>query len=489
MEAAGRGREVGIRKVHGAVRGKLILQFLEESLIHAFLSLLLVLLLVQLLLPIFRSISGKGLNVPYTEAVWLIPALIGLAVLVGLVAGSYPSFILASFEPSTILKGNPYLGKGKSRFRGFLVVFQFAISIMLIIGTGIVISQVRYMKNKRLGFDKEHVLVLRMTDDRIRPSIEAIKTELLSLPWVKGVGGSSHVPGWGARHNAVLPEAFSLENSQTMGIIHVDHDYLPALGVEIVEGRNFSQEFPADANKSVLINETAVRTFGWSDPLDKFLTELDGQSNSKRVVGVVGDFHFMDVRALIEPLMIVLTPGEADALTVRLAPGGDLTVRLQSLRDAWNNVVPSTPFDYFFLDASLESQYRAEDRLSRLFSYFSVLAVFIACLGLLGMAAYSAEQRTKEIGIRKVLGASSSGLVLLLSREMGKFILFANIIAWPLAYWAAGLWLQDFPYRTPIHFWIFPASTVLVLAIGFLTTAYQSFKAAASDPVDSLRYE
>jgi putative ABC transport system permease protein len=155
------------------------------------------------------------------------------------------------------------------------------------------------------------------------------------------------VPGWAARHNAVLPEEFSLENSQTMGIIHVDHDYLPALGVEIVEGRNFSREFPADAHKSVMINETAVRTFGWSDPLDKFLTELDGQSNSKRVVGVVGDFHFMDVRALIEPLMIVLTPGEADALTVRLAPGGDLTERLQSLRDAWNNVVPSTPFDYF----------------------------------------------------------------------------------------------------------------------------------------------
>jgi len=197
----------------------------------------------------------------------------------------------------------------------------------------------------------------------------------------------------------------------------------------------------------------------------------------------------MDIRALIEPLMINLTPGETDALTVRLAPGGDLTERLQSLREAWNNVVPSTPFDYFFLDASLESQYRTEDRLSRLFSYFSVLAVFIACLGLFGMAAYSAEQRTKEIGIRKVLGASSSGLVLLLNREMGKFILFANIIAWPLAYWAARHWLQDFPYRTPIHFWIFPASAILVLTIGFLTTAYQSFKAAASDPVGSLRYE
>jgi putative ABC transport system permease protein len=487
--SAGRGREVGIRKVHGAVRGKLIRQFLEESLIHAFLSLLLALLLVQLLLPVFRSISGKELNVPYGEAVWLIPALIGLAVLVGLVAGSYPSFILASFQPSTILRGNSYLGRGKGRFRGILVVFQFAISIMLIIGTGIIISQVHYMKNKRLGFDKEHLLVLRITDDRIRPSIETIKTELSTLPWVKGVGGSSHVPGWGANHNAVLPEGFSLENSQSMGIIRVDHDYLPALGVEIVEGRNFSREFPADAGKSVLINETAAQRFGWNEPLEKFLTELDGRSISKRVVGVIRDFHFMDVHTAIEPLMVHLAPDEIDALTVRLAPGGDLTERLESLRKAWNDVVPSTPFDYFFLDASLESQYRLEERLSRLFSYFSVLAVFIACLGLFGMTAFSAEQRTKEIGIRKVLGASSSGLVLLLSREMGKFILFANLIAWPLAYWAARLWLQDFPYRTPVHFWIFPGSAVLVLAVGFLTTAYQSFKAAASDPVNSLRYE
>ena len=487
--SAGRGREVGIRKVHGAVRGKLIRQFLEESLIHAFLSLLLALVLVQMLLPVFRSISGRELSVPYAEAGLLIPALIGLAVLVGLAAGSYPSFILASFQPSTILRGNPYPGKEKGRFRGILVVFQFAISIMLIIGTGIIMSQVHYMKHKRLGFDQEHLLVLRITDDRIRPSIETIKTELLSLPWVKGVGGSSHVPGWGAQHNAVLPEGFSLENSQTMGIIQVDHDYLPSLGVEIAAGRNFSREFPADADKSVLINETAARRFGWIEPLGKFLTELDGRSISKRVVGVTGDFHFMDVRTTIEPLLIHLAPGEIDALTVRLAPGGDLTERLESLREKWHYVVASTPFDYYFLDASLESQYRLEERLSRLFSYFSGLAVFIACLGLFGMAAYSAEQRTKEIGIRKALGASSSGLVFLLSRDMGKFILLANIIAWPLAYWAAGHWLQDFAYRTPIHFWIFPASAALVLSIGFLTTAYQSFKAAASDPVDSLRYE
>lgn len=487
--SAGRAREVSIRKVHGAVRAKLIRQFLEESTIYSFLSLILALVLVQALLPVFRSISGRDLNVPYVETGWLIPALIALAFLVGLIAGSYPAFVLASFRPSAILKGNAYLGKGKGRFLGILVVFQFAISIVLIIGTGIVISQVHHMKNKRLGFDKEQLLVLRITDDRMKPSIETIKTELLRLSWIKGVGGSSHVPGWGARHNAVLPEGFSLENSQTMGIIHVDHDYLPALGVKVVAGRNFSREFPSDAHKSVLINETAARTFGWNDPLEKSLTELDSQSIPKRVIGVVGDFHFMDVRTLIEPLMIVLAPNDTNALTVRLASGGDLSERLKSLREAWNRAVPSTPLDYFFLDALLESQYFAEARLSRLFSYFSVLAVVIACLGLFGMAAYTAAQRTKEIGIRKVLGASSSGLVLLLSREMGKFILFANIIAWPMAYWAAARWLQDFPYRTPIHFWIFPVAAVLVLAIGFLTTAYQSFKAAASDPVDTLRYE
>ncbi len=486
--SANRAREVGMRKVHGAVRSKLVRQFLGESMIYSFASLALALLLVEAVLPLFRSLSGRPMHIPYFELGWLIPSLLGLALLVGMAAGSYPAFYLAGFQPSHVLKSGFAAGRSRSRFRQVLVTFQFAVSTMLIIGTAVILSQVSYMKNKRLGFDKERVAIIRITNERMQDALEPIKQEMLRIPGVMDVAMSSHVPGWGARRNICLPEGFAPDESVMMGIIGVDADFIPALGIQLASGRNFSNEFPSDPDKSVLINETAARRLGWDEPLGKLIREGDDRMIPKTVVGVVEDYHFMSLHDTIEPLLITNTRDDLEALIIRLGPG-DVSAILGSLQARWESVVPGLPFDYFFLDQEFDSQYRAEERLSRIFAYFSLLAIFIACLGLFGMAAYTAEQRTKEIGIRKVLGASAGQLVLLLNREFSALVILANLAAWPLVYWFARRWLEDFAYRISLNLSIFLVCALAVFAIGILTVSYQSIRAALADPVDSLKYE
>ena len=483
-----RAREVGIRKVHGAVTSRLVTQFLGESLIQSFCALVLGLGLAQLGLPIFRSIVRIDLPSPFAEASWLLPGAVGLALLVGLAAGSYPAFVLSSFRAADVLKGGLRGGPSKSRSRGALVVFQFAVSVLLIIMTGVIFGQVRFMRNMDLGFDRERVVVVRLGSPEARRSAEALKQEFRRLPGVVSVGASSHAPDWGARHNVCQPEGFELDESPGMGIISIDHDYLEAMGIDVLRGRGFAKDFPGDAGTSVLINETAARSFGWDDPVGKRIRELDDQGITKTVVGVVRDFHFMDIRRLIEPLMIDYGPADVQALVVRLGPG-EISGRTRGLEQVWKTVMGGIPLDDYFLEGALDAEFRPEVNLAAQFTTFSFLAVFIACLGLVGMAAFTTEQRTKEIGIRKVLGASSAKLVFILNRDMGKFILIANVIAWPLAYLAAGRWLRDFAYRTSIPLWVFGAAAGLVLIVGILTTSYHSVRAASADPVRSLRYE
>ena len=483
-----RALEVGIRKVHGAVKSKLVSQFLGEAFIQSFFALGLGILLVQAGLPLFRSIIGIDIPHPFVEVRWLIPGLLGLALLVGLTAGSYPAFVLSSFKPVKVLKGGASGGPSKSRFRSVLVIFQFAVSIILLILTGVILGQIRFMRTKDLGFDQERVVVVRLDTPEARSSAEAIKHEFRRLPGVVAAGSASHVPDGGARHNICQPEGFAFDESPGMAIISVDRDYLETMRIEVVQGRGFSQEFPGDAGKSVLINETAARRFGWAVAVGKTIRELDGQAIKKTVVGVVRDFHFTNVRQMIEPLMIDFSPAGAGALVVRLAPG-DEAGEVEGLRRTWGDVTGGAPFDLYLLENALNADFRAEEGLAALFTSFSLLAVLIACLGLFGMAAFAAEQRTKEIGIRKVLGASPAKLVAILNRDMGKFILIANLIAWPIAYWAAKWWLRDFAYRTSVPPWIFGAAAVVVVVIGFLTTLYHSVRAVSSDPVKSLRYE
>jgi putative ABC transport system permease protein len=486
--SAGRAKEVGIRKVHGAAKSKLVTQFLGEALIQSFFALFFSLLLVQAGLPLFRTVIGINLPHPFVQVPWLIPGLIGFAVLVGLGAGVYPAFVLSSFKPAAVFKGGMSGGRSKSRFRTVLVVFQFTVSILLLIMTGVILSQIRFMRTKDLGFDRERVVVVRLDTPESRSSVEAIKQEFRRLPAVVSAGSSSHAPDWGAHHNICQPEGFELDESPGMGIISIDRDYLETMRVEIVRGRGFSEDFRGDAGTSVLINETAAKRFGWDDPVGKKIRELDGAAIARTVVGMVRDFHFMDVRRMIEPMMLYFNPGAAEALVVRLAPG-DAGGRMEELRQVWEDVTGGIPFDFYFLEHALEAEYRPEEGLAALFTSFALLAVFIACLGLFGMAAFTAEQRTKEIGIRKVLGASAAKLVAILNRDMGKYVLAANLVAWPLAYLAARWWLRDFAYRTSVPAWIFGAVAGLVLVIGFLTTSYHSVRAASSDPVDSLRYE
>ena len=486
--SAGRAKEVGVRKVHGAEKGKLIKQFFGESLIYSLFSLTIAVIIVEATLPLFRNLSGRNLEMGYLHVAWLIPGLIGLAIVVGFVAGSYPAFYLSRFQPALVLKGCPDKSAVKSGLRNFLVIFQFSVSLVLIISTIIIFNQLSFMKTKKLGFDKDQIITIQVTNDRLQNSFDTIKQEFRKLSGVKSVALSSHIPSWGARHNLFLPEGFELAESQAMGAIQVDHDFLSTMGIELADGRYFSQEFPSDAAQSVIINETAAKTFGWDNPLGKKIQELDGRKIIKTVIGVIKDYHTVSVRQAIEPLFISNSPEGYEAIVIKIFPGHTVET-LGALEKKWKEIAPGTPFEFYFLGDRFNSQYDAEERLSQIFAYFSLIAVFIACLGLFGMAAHSVDQRTKEIGIRKVLGASHTSLLLLLNKDFAKLWIFASLIAWPLAYLFAKRWLQEFAYRTSINIWIFAGATLLVLLVGILTVSYQSVKAAWTNPVESLRYE
>jgi putative ABC transport system permease protein len=487
--SAQRAKEVGMRKVLGSHRSQLIKQFLSESITYSFLAFLIALMLVQLALPLFRSLSGTTLSFKFDEIFWLVPYLIGFVFLIGLIAGSYPAFFLSAFRPVRVLKGRSKAGAANSRFRSVLVVLQFAISIILIVGTGVITNQLHFMKEKRLGFNKEHVVVLPIREGSIVQSIESIKEELRSHSGVVSVAASSAVPGHGAsRHNAFLPEGFELDESQMIGAISIDHNFIPTLDMEVIAGRNFSPEFVADNKKSALINEAAAREFGWDDPIGKTVTELTGNGITKTVIGVVKDFHVESLRKKIGPLYIENEPSAFGCISIRIRPR-NVSGTMEFLRKKWKEFDSSGTFDYAFLDESFDSQYRAEERLSTIFSYFTLFAIFIACLGLFGLASFTAEQRTKEIGIRKVLGASVYDIVILLSKEFTKWVLLANIIAWPVAYYAMNKWLQDFAYRINTGIWIFIIAGALAVTVALLTVSYQAIKSALSNPVETLRYE
>jgi len=486
--SAKRGLEVGIRKIHGAVRSKLVTQFLGEAFVQSFFALGLAVLLVQAGLPMFRSIAGVAVPHPFVGVRWLVPAVLGLALLVGLIAGSYPAFVLSSFRPAEVLRGPASGRRSKSRFRTVLVVFQFAVSVLLLIMTGVILAQIRFMRTKDLGYDRERVAVIRLDAPGTRNSVGALEDRFRGLTSVVSVGASSHAPDWGARRNLCIPEGFTLEELPMIGIVNIDQDYLEAMRIEVVRGRGFSRDFPADPGTSVLINETAARRFGWKDAVGKTIREADGTAAPKTVIGVVRDFHFMDVRRKIEPMMLVCDPSRVGALVVRLAPG-NTAAEVEELRRVWSDVTGGVPFDSYLLEDALAAEYRPEEKIAGLFDSFSLLAVLIACLGLFGMAAFTAEQRTKEIGIRKGLGTPAGRLVALLNRDMARDILLAVLIAWPLGYWAARWWLGDFAYRTSVPPWTFGASALAVVIIGFLTTSYHTVRAASSNPVKCLRYE
>ena len=486
--SANRAQEVGMRKVVGAERKQLIAQFIGESVVLAFLALLLALGVVLTVLPFFNAVSGKNLGMGMTTWSFAL-GILGLTILVGILAGSYPAVFLSSFQPVAVFRGALKAGRSNARLRKFLVVFQFTLSLIFIIGTAVVYNQLRYIQNKSLGFAKEQVVVLPMGDPLARDIYMTFKDRVLQEPDVLSLSGASSVPGGLIGVNLFLPEGASQGNEITLDTFMGDHDFIDALGIELVAGRAFSREFSTDTMQAFILNETAVRRLGWEGQAINKRMSL-GNFKQGRVIGVVKDFHAKSLHQRIEPLVIHIAP-DPDAfhwLAVRIATQ-NIDRALASIQAAWEEVYPHDPFSYSFLDEDFGRLYQSDRQRGQIFLMFSILAVAIACLGLLGLASFITEQKTKEIGIRKVLGASILGIIRLLSKEFVKLVLLANLIAWPLAYLLMNKWLQNFAYRENIPLAVFPLAGFLSVFIALVTVSFQATKAALTDPVDSIRTE
>jgi putative ABC transport system permease protein len=493
-----RALEVSVRKTFGAARAKLVLQFLAESALYSILSVILAAILLELALPFFNELTSKRLEINYFANIWFIPGLFGFAIFIGLLAGSFPAFHLSAFEPVRVLKSSLGIGSTRSSLRRILVVIQFSITIALVIGTLAIYQQINYVRNESLGFDRENVVVLSNIGILPDQTRSTMRDELANLPGVLNVSGNSSIPGGGSLGMMnFLPEGFSDEESQLMLFISADEHYVDALGMKIVAGRNFSSEMGADSAQSVLVNETAARQFGWDDAVGKTIRQRimthEGPGWAERtVVGVVADFHLTSLHQKIDPILITNSfgppMGSYNLLAIKMAPGNTAHT-LDLIKDKWEAVSNGQPIDYRFLNEALDEQYRAEERLGDLTITFSLLAIFIGCLGLFGMASHAAEQRTKEIGIRKTLGASIEGIVRMLCREFLIMVAIANIIAWPIAGYIMNRWLEGFAYRIDIGWGTFALAGLLTLIIALGTVSIQSVRAAFANPVESLRYE
>ena len=488
-----RAKEVGMRKTLGAVRHRLMGQFLGECVVYSLLALFLAVFFILMAMPWFNTVVGRNLSLNILQIPWLIPGFIGLALFVGFAAGSYPAFFLSSFHPVSVLRNKAKIGTKNVLFRRILVISQFAISIALIIGTMMIYKQLMYMKSTELGFNKEHVVVLPHLGDVLPDSYQTVRDEFKKISGVINIGASSLVPGRGITKSLFRPEGFAQNESQPMDYRSIDPGYISTLGIKIIAGRNFSEDLSTDQTESVLINETAAAKFGWIDPIGKqFILSPDesdqGEETFINVIGVVKDYHITSLREKIEPMIIFNDPSLYTTLSIRIIPL-NIQNSLEAIRNKWKGIMPDKPFDYFFLDESFDSQYRAEERMGNLTMRFSLLAVFIGCLGLFGMASYTTEQRTKEIGIRKILGASTGKIIRMLSKEYILLVALGNLIAWPAAYFLMKSWLNNFAYRISLTLWIFLAAALLSLAVAVLTVSYQSIKAALSNPAVSLKYE
>jgi putative ABC transport system permease protein len=488
--SANRAREVGIRKVLGTEKKELIFQFLTESTVMASLSLLIAIGLAWLVLPLFNNIASKTMNMGSLFSPAILPVLIVLPFAVGLLAGSYPSFFLSSFKPIDVLKGTLKLGGGRSSLRSLLVVFQFTTSIVLIIGTMVIYEQLDYIQTKDLGFKKDQVLIV---DDvgNLPGNAKAFKDKILQMSGVVSGTLSSFLPvSQSSRNdNTFSKEAvMDVKNGIDVQTWNIDFDYVKTMGMQIIKGRNFSKEFGSDSNAAI-INETMARFLGYENPIGQKIYTI-GNSNkttSFNIIGIVKNFNFETLRSNVGPLAMFL--GSSDGLASFKVNTGNIKGLVGQVESVWKSMAPGLPFRYRFLDESFNAMYQVEQRIGKIALIFSVLAVLIACLGLFGLATFIAEQRTKEIGIRKVLGASVQGIVRLLSKDFVKLVAIAFLIAAPLAWWGMSTWLSDFAYRIAIAWWIFAAAAAMGLIIALGTVSFQALKAAIANPVNSLRSE
>jgi len=494
--SADRAKEVGIRKVMGSYRIYLIRQFLVESILFTFISILLAIFFAQTILPYFNDLSGKNLQIPYNvPTFWL--AILSGTFLIGILAGIYPALFLSSFKPIIILQGKLASGAKGSFIRSVLVVFQFTISIILIIGTIGVYNQLNYIQNKKLGFEKDQVIILR-DSFVLGDQIESFKNEIVSLEHIEMGTISGFLPVSNSnRNNTSLWKKGdrSPESTVNMQKWSVDYDYIPTLNMNMVLGRAFSKEFPSDSN-AIILNEQAARLFGYEDPIGQEIQTFAFSSNNSideskiqtfRIIGVVENFHFESLKENIGALCMVLS--ESNGLISFKYDASYTSNVINELQAKWKTMVPGQPFQYTFLDDEFGNMYESEQKTGKIFSTFALLAILIASLGLFALAAFMTEQRTKEIGVRKVMGATMGNIIFLLSKDFSKLVIIAFIISIPIAWYGIRIWLQGFAYKDIPGIPIYLGAGITALIIAWLTVSYQSIKAASTNPAKSLRDE
>jgi putative ABC transport system permease protein len=443
---------------------------------------------IEIILPTFNNFTGKNLALGNFGAL-LVPALILFTLFIGLLAGSYPAFVLSSFQPVKVLKGEWRSAMRSGRLRSALVILQFTISIALIVGTLVVHQQLQYVQSKSLGFDKEQVLVLDNAWLLRGEQSRSFKNTLLNTNGIISASYANTIPGKDIGNSAFLPEGGDPSKPILLWHIWTDFEFVPTMKIGLKDGRNFSSEFRTDSTHAVLINEPAAKLLGYQNPVGRKIMAFFGQNETRpvEIVGLMNDFHFESLHQPIRPLILRVTQGSATYLLLRVQ--GNFPEIISNVEREWASFTGGQPFVYFFLDDELQARYAAEQVVGKVFGTFSGLGIFIAALGLLGLATYATEQRTKEIGIRKVLGANVPSIVSLLSKEFVKLVVIANLVAWPVAYFAMQRWLENFAYRIELGFGTFFLAAALALLIALLTVSYNAIKAALSNPVESLRYE
>jgi len=486
-----RALEVGVRKVFGASRKLLFRQFIGESLIIAFISLLVAILLIEFFMPFFENLAGIEFGSNWLSDWRFLLALIGIAMFAGLLSGSYPALFLSAYKPIRVLKGDTFRGGNRSFFRNAMVVMQFVISVFLIFSTLTIYRQLEFLQNKDIGINKENVVILPLRGSDLAGQYEIIQDEMRLLPGVKDVSASSAYLGNFEQRRTFYPEGTPRQSAYMINNVQMDYNYLEMMNAKLLMGRPFNENRQLDSN-AVIINQSLMKKLEWDDPLGKHIYIPIGDSaygdRPLRIVGVVKDFNFASLHNPVDPLIISLEPARFRYLNVKIN-SQNIPAILQMIENKWKEFTSEQPFDYFFQDARFDSFYVAESRMTNLFIYFSVLALFIAATGLFGLALYTTERRTKEIGIRKVFGGTVRQILKLLTKEFVRWVIVANLIAWPLGWYFMHTWLQNFAYQTNIAWWIFVLSALLSLVIAIITVSWQSIRATMKNPVDALRYE
>ena len=481
-----RAKEVGIRKVIGAGKRQLGIQFLGESIVISFMAFLIALVLTAIAIPFFNNMAGKIISPGIISSANQLPILLLMSLGIGVLAGIYPAFVLSSFKPISVLKGSFSSGTRGILLRKGLVIAQFTISIALIIGTTVIYNQMNYMRNQELGFNKEQTIVL---GTGVSPSQKALRHAIDDLPNVLSTSLSSSVPG--KSNSSAYSEVENINGDlqiANLALYFIDEEFIPQFDIPLVAGRSFSKAFATDSTEAMVVNEETVKLLGYSSPEEAIGANFKQWGREGKIIGVIKDFHFKSLRQPIEPLTMRLEPKGTDLLVVKVNPK-DIQQTVAAIASKWEAIIPNAPFDYYFLDQSFNKQYQTEERFGNLFLNFAALAIFISCLGLLGLAAYSTLQRKREIGIRKVLGSSVGGILNLLSREFVKLVIISFFIAAPIAWFFMYFWLEDFAYRITLQWWMFALAGASAIIIALLTVSFHAIKAAIVNPVKSLGTE